>query len=258
VSSAKRSTSESNFRGDSPGKKQARVLFWDLVKDRLGPKDFVKGPYLVISGPQGGDISTLLAMGVEPSAIYAVDIAKHDLAAAKARFGEAGVHFAQVEFKGAHRHFGIAQFACAFIDMCAPIRKEDLNALLELPARFRGYEFLLGREQGLVSTFIRSVTKPGQHITEPRLRYLGSHGFETNGCIYYSSGSESTIGMTMCVALCAKLLKRGAKEYDIIEVHFTQKDLRKALTKNRSKAAAGLYNMRPGTVAAWRAWESRK
>jgi len=250
---------ESNYRGDSPSKKQTRVLYWSIIADILGPQLFKKGPYLVISGKEGGDVSTLLAMGVEPSAIHAVDVNKHDLAAAAARFKGSGVQFKRAEFKDAHAIFGMREYACAFIDMCAPIRNDDLDAVIALPAKLKGYEFLLGREVGSVNKFIKSVTRVGQHVTEPRLRYLNHRGFESHACLYYASSTETTLGLTMCLALCAHIRPRTAgQEYAVEEVRLDEAGLRKMMLKDRSKKIVGLYNMPAASVAAIRAWETMR
>lgn len=248
---------ESNYKGDTPSKKQARVLYWTIIRDRLGNAAFKKGPYLVIAGKEGGDVSTLLAMGVEPTAIHAVDVNRHDLAASAARFKGSGVVFKVAEFKDAHVKFGMREYACAFIDMCAPIRNEDLDAVIDLPAKLKGYEFMLGRENGGVNAFIKSVTVAGQHVTEPRLRYLNHRGFETHACFYYASSLETTKGLTMCLALCANTRPRTkGSEYSWEEIKLDAFQLRKMMIKDRSKKIVGLYNMHPGTVAAWRAHET--
>lgn len=250
--------SENRYRGESPGKKQARILFWSLVEDRLGKEAFRHGPYLVISSKEAGDVSTLISMGVDPPQIHAVDIDPHAIAAANKKFGgKGGAKFYVTDFAEANDFCGIRTFACAFIDMCAPIRRSHLHAIVSLGAKLKGYEFLLGREKDLVSKYIQSVTRSNQHTIEPRLQYLNSQGFETGTALYYSSGTETTIGMSMCVAVSSAIKPKG-KTIEIIEVKFGYRELRRKIVRANGSQMPLLYNVPAGTAAAWRAWETRR
>lgn len=66
-------TSSSTYKGDSPGKKVARARLWinaGMVMTALDEK--YKGAY-VLAG-EGGDVSTLKALGFDPKTITAVDL----------------------------------------------------------------------------------------------------------------------------------------------------------------------------------------
>lgn len=65
--------SSPSYRGDSPGKKLARVLFWFQALKVMGHSRLREGPHVVLSSRDTGDVATLLALGARPSSIIAVD-----------------------------------------------------------------------------------------------------------------------------------------------------------------------------------------
>ena len=74
------------YRGETPVKKVARLYFWNHVRTLVGPERFKAGPHVVLSGPDAGDVATLLGMGVKPNGIVAVDTDRHAVDAAYWKF----------------------------------------------------------------------------------------------------------------------------------------------------------------------------
>lgn len=62
-----------SYRGDSPGKKLSRALFWLQAVKVLGSSRMREGPHVVLSSRDTGDVAALLALGARPGSIVAVD-----------------------------------------------------------------------------------------------------------------------------------------------------------------------------------------
>ena len=72
---------EDTYKGESPSKKYARYMCWLSIAEDFDTEKFRSGKHLVLASREGGDISTLLGMGVHPKSIIAVE---HSASAAHA------------------------------------------------------------------------------------------------------------------------------------------------------------------------------
>ena len=243
----------SNYRGESPGKKEARLIVHETNKDELGKRAFIRGPHLVIASQQAGDVSVLLEMGVKPQSIYAIDIDRHELAAAKSRYAGSGVNFHHCDFKNAHRELGVERFETALIDLCAPIRIATLREVLKLNATITGLEFMCCRELGSVARYVRQ--KKQKHPARSRLDYLKMQGFHPFVCLYYVSRTETTNGNPMGIVL--RTGRRRPKSPTIVDVNATYREQRRKITYSTGPSMGNLYNIPKETVACWRSWEIR-
>ncbi len=135
------------YKGDTPPKKRARVETWFTIRDELGSR-FAKGRHLVLAGPDAGDISVALGLGVPVSGMLAVDRSKPAVTAARFRFPEADVQHCEVIDV-----LGKGLFDSVFLDFCCPVMEAELDtAALAVSTSIRSggvfaCAFLAGREQ---------------------------------------------------------------------------------------------------------------
>ena len=245
---------ESEYKKESPSKKIARKTVYKELEAVCGRQRFVKGPHLVIAGSEGGDVSVLLGMGVDPSGIYAVDIDKHALAAAKDRFRDWGVNFKLVSFSDAAKAFGIEEFLTAFIDMCSELRNDHISQVMRLRAQYKVYAFACVRDKGLVGTFVHGVDPSKMQVyAAPRLQYLKTRGFKVGLSYTYVSRTLTNKGTPMCIALASNVVRSSA----IVHLNWELRDLDKALL-SPAKETYLLYNVRRQAAAAKKAWRTRR
>jgi hypothetical protein len=137
------------YRGDSWEKRVARVWYWEIVQQELGPR-FSTGTHLVLASQDGGDVATLLAMGVRPDNIVACDTRGDALEAAKARHS-ADVHWFHGDVADAAARVG-RRAASVFLDFCGhPTESKLATTRLVVDAclgdgTILGLEFARGRE----------------------------------------------------------------------------------------------------------------
>jgi len=247
----------SNYRGESPGKKETRILGWEMIKDELIPESFIQGPHLVLASQFAGDVSVLLEMGVDPKGIHAIDRDKHELAAARSRFEGSGVNFQVCDFEAAHSVLDIDVFESAFIDLCGPLSLKTLRSVMKLRTKVTGYEFMCCREQGSAARLSREAGRD-EHPSKGRLEFLRLHGFNPFVGIYYVSKTETTKGEPMCLALSSSNRDRQkVKTPQLIEINATYKEQRRRITYSKGDRMGNLYNIPKETVAGWRSWEVR-
>lgn len=248
----------SNYRGESPGKKETRILGWQMIKDELDEECFVQGPHLVLASQFAGDVSVLLEMGVDPKGIYAIDRDRHELAAAKSRFADSGVNFKLCNFEDAHSELGVDIFQSAFIDLCGPLSLITLRSVLRIQAKVLGYEFMCCREQGSAARYVREKGRD-EHTARGRLAFLKLHGFNPFVGIYYVSKTETTKGEPMCMAIRSENRERQkVQEIELVEVNATYREQRRRITYSKGDRMGKLYNIPKDTVSGWRSWEIRK
>lgn len=245
-------------RGDNPPKKLVRVALWREIEERSRQHAaFKRGPHLVISGRYGGDIGVLLAMGVHPRNIYAVDTDHHATAAAKHKFPE--VNFATCSFWDAIEYFELKNVHAAHIDLFSPLRKELIQKIKDVYNRveFLGYTYLCGRDKDEVANGISAMREVLElDAAGSRQAYLTTfHGFNVRASWDYLSSSASHIGKPMATLL---LQRRGKKNLRVTSTRVTADwgDVRKAALRDKQDADL-LYNVRPTTMAAWKAHETR-
>jgi hypothetical protein len=244
---------EREYKKESPSKKIARKTVYKELETVCGRRRFVNGPHLVIAGSEGGDISVLLGMGVDPQGIYAVDIDKHALAAAKDRFREWGVNFWLGPFSRAAQAFGVDEFLTAFIDMCSELKNTDIAEVMKLRARYKVYAFSMCRDKGLAGTFIKAVDGKTGIAAKPRLEYLRSRGFNWGLAYTYVSRTLTNKGTPMCIAFANNIVRSSA----IVHLNWEYADLDRALL-SPAKETYLLYNVRRQAAAAKKAWRTRR
>jgi hypothetical protein len=249
-----------NYRRESPGKKQARLLLWHLVETTMGRSKFLKGPFLVLASAEAGDVSTLLGMGVPPNVIYAVDVDRHAIAAAKAKYKAfPGVNWADIDFVLAAEYFRIEEWAFAFIDLCSNLHPNDvdLNNVVALKARHKAYEFMVAREKGLPGSYIKAVGKADDESIKPRMKYINSRGFKSAFSISYNSSTEvSPRGTTMCIALSKSLTPMNPTTSAVVS--FDHKALHKEFVKSTNPNTWLLYNVRKSAVAGVKSGHTKR
>lgn len=257
-----RETGTSIYRGDSPPKKLARILFYKEVRRRLGSQRFVRGKYLIIPSKDAGDAGVLHSLGVPLQNIYGIDQDYHAVAAAKYKFPDA--HFVHGQFWDVFDQFpkllGQGGLNCAFIDLCCPLREEIIKHVISVgtKARLLGFEFLCGREQGNILHSLRA--KGFDETPKPRLEYLEafrnrSHYFNIDSSWYYKSHSAAHLGKAMLACLGTVSTRKRAAASPTT-VHIEWKEIRENCLR-QYEIAPLRWNISKGSLAAWKAHETR-
>lgn len=133
------------YKGESPGKKLARIKFWDHVIEQLAGR---AGPIVVLASREMGDYSALAALGHGGRTI-AVDRCPSAVEQGRSKFPNSDVRCGDVA--DIVRTIG-EPIACAFLDFCAPICPETVatsRAVLRClrPGAIFAVGLLKGREQ---------------------------------------------------------------------------------------------------------------
>ncbi len=123
------------YKGESPAKKILRYRYWCEVRDLLKER-FFSGKHLVLASQEGGDLSTLIWLGVDPTNIIAIDRNRAALAAVKKKYHEHGVTFVHgdvFDFKAPKRKKAKAKstnIVSAFFDFCSPTSVDLMNRVV--------------------------------------------------------------------------------------------------------------------------------
>lgn len=254
-----RTRRDSYYRGESPPKKMARILFWRAVKKLLGKK-FTTSNYLVIPSQYAGDLSTLTALGVCEHQIYCVDIDKHAIAAARFKYPNA--HYACCSFGEAFEQFPELKhnLGCAFIDLCCPLRAEVISQVLAIGkySKLLGFEFKYGRETGSLLRAL-DLKKNEEASVLPRLKFVqrvkeGGRHFIAKESWAYCSHSDSHNGSPMFICLGFSGFVQSHL-HTFTQIKCTEKDVRATCINQPENWR--LWNVAESTTIAWRAHESR-
>lgn len=225
----------------------------------LGPK-FFTCKFLVIPSQFAGDVATLNAMGVAMHNIYGTDINKHAVAEASRRYPSA--HFVTRPFWEATEAFPSLRegIGCAFIDLCSPLREEVIERIFSMSKHVQllGFEFMCGREMGKRNAAL-GIGSTAEVAAATCLRYLQnlSHSrkyFNISKSWSYASHSASHFGKPMILGL-GKFSREKRVNLNTTKVEATWETVRSACIAN--PANAPLWNVSTGTLAAWRAHETR-
>src|SRR3989304_5497397 len=193
--------------------------------------------------------------GGPPESIYAVDVDRHAIAAAKHKFKAfKGVNWAEIDFVRAAEYFQVEEWAFAFIDLCSNLPSKDLHLerVIALKAKYKAYEFIIAREMGRPGAYIKAVAK-GEDSVSPRMKYINSRGFRSNLAIVYNSKTEvSLVGTLMCIALSKNLVPKTAPS-DVVNVEFGYKEMKRVFIRSKDSNTWLLYNVRKFAVAGVKA-----
>lgn len=272
---AKKDNHLAKYRGESATKKVQRIVFWNAVKKQVGPRKFHRGPHLVLSSSEAGDVSTLLGMGVQPDGIVAVDIDRHAVAAAQWKFPGLDI-----------RHENVVQavkcrkWTSVYLDFCSPLSGKSLNVIAqcmpELSGSVLGVAMLACREQ---TKYRDEVAKLKGANTTPEKRrpvvlqqmlpqMVQTHRFYPLNWWYYLSHDDIRFGKPMFVGL-GKVVKMPRAQPDrnfivagtkVQRVDYNPASFAISVTDAYRKdewKALRLYNMRRQTVAALQAHVTR-
>lgn len=117
-----------SYAGDTDSKRLARYALWTSVQAHAVANGhgelFRRGPIVVLSSRDAGDVGTLLALGVSPAGIVAVDTDKEAIAVARAKFP--AVQFVNDDVTNV---LGRVRPFATFLDFCGPIGPETSRAI---------------------------------------------------------------------------------------------------------------------------------
>ena len=140
---------DDTYKGESPAKKLARAAFWDKAMMNIHRHN-VRGGILVLASREGGDISTLLGMGVPPGAIIGVDRCPDAAKECQDKFPEVRVICDDVCNVA---DYARGEVAALFLDFCGPISPNLTKIVWRcaqracVPNAIVGVGFLRGRER---------------------------------------------------------------------------------------------------------------
>jgi hypothetical protein len=143
------------YKGESWPKKLARAHFW-LSACVLLP-EFRGSPILCLASREGGDISVLKGLGVDPRNIVAVDICEEAAAAAKTLHPDVDIRCMDVADVIAQRD----GFLVSLLDFCGPISVAIARTIAAVAKKTRatgllGVALLKGRETRVARNFLDS------------------------------------------------------------------------------------------------------
>jgi len=169
------SSSVDTYKGESPSKKLARFRYWITVLQYLGRDKFYSGKHLVLSSREGGDISVLLGMKVNPKNIVAVEMNVEAAAQAQTKFPDVKIHCNDVFViaKKFHR-----ELVSAFLDFCSPASDALIQKVIGVMAHglkdgaILGCGFLAGREQGTYCEDVKYWRSEIDKVTETSINKL--------------------------------------------------------------------------------------
>lgn len=146
---------EDTYKGESPSKKVARLVYWDQLVDELGDT-FFETTHVVLASREGGDISVLLGLGVDPERIVAVDRVASAIEKCATRFRSYPVRFRVGDVADVARTE--ADVGHVFLDLCSPISRESVRTITSVAAALRvgsvvGVGILRGREHDAKGPF---------------------------------------------------------------------------------------------------------
>ena len=231
------------FKGDTPGKKLARLETWRIIFDALGRDRFLSGRYLFLAGPDMGDASVLLGLGVPAERLVAVDYESVAASSAAYSFPQVTVHHEDVLHTIERACTEKTTYDAIFLDFCAPIIESNLDtvglAILEGLSRsgIVACTFLAGREQdstggkrasvlamrNRVEAALKNLSIEDRKKWEDAIPYLARLSVLQKellqrtrplgavpvplACIFYKSRSEGELkGMPMCTYIARSVM----------------------------------------------------
>ncbi|OPZ38862.1 MAG: hypothetical protein BWY99_01535 [Synergistetes bacterium ADurb.BinA166] len=147
----------------------------------LGRDRFVNGKHLVLSSREGGDISVLLGLGVNPKNIIAVEMNPEAARQAQEKFPSVPI-IQDDAFTVARRHH--RSLSSIFYDFCSPMSDSLLKKVIQTAAYgikdngVLGCGFLAGREKGKFASVV-GVERAEAHQLEQHLSGLTDSEIES-------------------------------------------------------------------------------
>jgi hypothetical protein len=271
---AKKDNHLAKYRGESATKKIQRLVFWNAVKREVGSRKFNRGPHLVLSSSEAGDVSTLLGMGVQPDGIVAVDIDRHAVAAAQWKFPGLDIRHENVVDAVQGR-----RWKSVYLDFCSPLSGKSMSVVAKcmphLGGSVLGVAMLACREQSIYRDGVAELK--AANITHEKQRpvlfqkmlpeVVQTHRFYPTNWWYYLSHDDIRFGKPMFVGMGTVMAKpthssskRLARLTRVQRVDYNPASFAIAVTDAYRKdewRALRLYNMRRQTVAALQAHVTR-
>ena len=123
-------TNDGSFKGDSPGKKLARLRHWLAAAIWMDVMSINYRGALVLAG-HGGDVSTLKGMGFDPSSITAVDRVKSLVDYTSELYPDVFVGHGDVTDPAST---GGRPYNAAHLDFCGGLTVENIKAVADVAA----------------------------------------------------------------------------------------------------------------------------
>jgi hypothetical protein len=152
------------YKGESFAKKLARLYFWVQVRELLGDARFYRQTHLVLASREGGDISVLLGMGVDPKRILAVESNAEAAAICSQKFPSVRVVYGGVASIASAPELASETIASAFLDFCSPLNEGVVDTAFRVVQRALGdgaalgVALLRGRERDAVRDIVLDPT----------------------------------------------------------------------------------------------------
>lgn len=163
---------EDTYKGESPSKKQARFLYWVEVMKRLQNDRFFNAHHMVLASREGGDISTLYGLGVEPRYIVAVERNPSAAFAVQEKYPDVRVVCSDVvRIAKEYRR----SLASAYLDFCGSLTEKMVNDIFQVIQQglrdesMLGVTLLSGREKG---EYAKSMEEEKIALQSPEKTYL--------------------------------------------------------------------------------------
>lgn len=148
------------YRGESYQKKIARAAFWQKVDYSMF--GFQDARFLVLASENGGDISTLLSLGIDREQIVAVDIDRGAADKCRERWGDPVHHMDIVEAATS-----LGRFDVVHADFCGVTSAKVMDTLAGIFRSFHPSRFL---EEEFYRPVVGVVVKRGREKDEGSIR----------------------------------------------------------------------------------------
>jgi len=225
------------YRGDSPAKKLARLNFWGHYYGRI---DYWH-PAIVLAGT-GGDIATLIALGVPQSHIVAIDINAQRIRVCKEKFPDVSYFVGDVADVMKENNIesgvvlldycGIMSAKClqTTIEVSQLIPNDSVLGIATLKCRDRSsIMWLPGRRSQLATNMVLQIIGGTSGTSRQLRRVLRKKALHCQQCLEKVDSvvidyKHDRIGVDVGNAVKTDTIRRGRTLCDIISVLYTMFD----------------------------------
>lgn len=204
---------EDKYKGESPSKKQARFLYWVEVMKRSrvsGHDRFFEGHHMILASREGGDISTLYGLGVEPKYIVAVERNPSAAFAVQEKYPDVRVVCSDaVRIAKEYRR----KLASAYLDFCGSLTDKLIDDIFQVVQHglkdeaMLGVTVLSGREKGELRL---AMGEEKQKLQDPEDRFLKHFSDEDVVLMYQEMARGKTDeGLRRLYARTTEILQSG-------------------------------------------------